>query len=117
MIKIMTIGEVVEYINNSNYIEPCNHFSIRGDDYTPVKKFRKSKYHGDDCAEHTLSGTSAIVITYPSADYIQQAIDIAEKYGKKVFLLEGEIYNAGDIDCDPCEILVGGHKIVAEIKK
>ena len=109
--KNMTTQEAIEYIQND---ETFDDFSFRGDDFIPEDKFNDSQYHGDDeYATSELSGVSAIFIPEKSESYIVEAIKLAAKYGKNIFLLAGE--NRSNMEGDYHEVLVQCHRIVGII--
>lgn len=106
--KYMTIEQAVRYMQ-----ECPDHrdFAVRGDDFTPSKKFRRSWYHGDDTKPFRLAGVSAVSIPYYSADYVARAVRNAKKYGKTVHLISGTQINAHEIYHDPGECLIIDNKI------
>jgi len=109
----MTVAEVVEYLTN---VDTFDDFSFRGDDFIPVKRFRKSRYHGDERPKYQLPGVSAIFIPALEEQYIMDAIKRARLYGKNVFLLRGQLQNADDVYNDPGEILMVRHEIVCIVE-
>jgi hypothetical protein len=111
--KKMTVEEVVDHLINDDSFDD---FAFRGDDFVPVKRFRKSKYHGDDRSEYQLNGVSAIHIPALNDEYIKDAIRQARKYGKNIFLLRGESQNADDTYNDPGEICMVSHEIVCIVE-
>jgi hypothetical protein len=110
--KTMTIDQVIEYLNND---ESDFDFAFRGDDFIPAKKFRASRYHGDDRASFKLRGVSAICIPTYSEDHIWRAMLTAGKYGDNVFLLRGRQENADAEYNDPNEVIIRDHEIVCRI--
>lgn len=108
-----TINEVYEFLNSNESGD--FDYAIRGDDYTPKKSFRKSKYHGDDTKEFQLSGVSAINIPAYGKEYVEKAVTNAKKYGEKIFLIKGKMKNAHSVFNDPSEVLIEDNKIVFEI--
>ena len=112
MTKTMTIQEAIEYIKNENTNDD---FAFRGDDFIPVRKFRNSRYHGDDEQEFNLGGVSAIKVNAYGEQYIREAANTAKRYGKNLFLLQGYAINAHEWANDPGECLMTEHKIVGII--
>lgn len=110
--KRMTADEAVEYILNDDSFDD---FTFRGDDFIPSKKFRKSKYHGDEEGEFQLPGVSSINIPAYDKEYILEAINKARRYGDNIFLLRGKKRNAHEWASDPDEVLMEDHSIVAII--
>jgi len=105
----MTVKEVISHILDD---DSSDDFAFRGDNFEPVRKFRKSKYHGDNMPEYQLPGVSAVNIAAYRAEYIVKAIEEAKRYGKNVYLLKGETRNADDITGDPHEVIMMSHEIV-----
>lgn len=112
--KIVTQQQAIDMILSDD--DPYYTMGFRGDDFIPVRKFRKSSYHGDEESEFQLSGVSAIVIQPVNEEGIIKAITKARKYGKNVFLLKGEWENAHEVFNDPGEILFTEHKILAIVE-
>lgn len=108
--KALTTQEAIDLIKND---ESFDDFAFRGDDFVPAKKFRNSRYHGDDEPEYKLNGVSAITVYAPGADYIKQAIAKARKYGNNVFLLAGK--TASNYSGDKDEILMTEYRIIGII--
>lgn len=110
--KRMSVSEVIEYLQNN---ESTNDFAFRGDNFTPARKFRNSRYHGDDEPEYELPGVSAIAIPAMYPEYIKDAINRARRYGRNVYLLRGTATNADEANHDPQELLMTSHRIVCMV--
>lgn len=119
--KVMTREAAIKYMEdnyNMTYKIKNGTFAVRGDDYIPKKKFRKSWSRPDDTKTHTLPGVSAMQIDM-WVDKVESMPDVT-RYGKNTFLLIGEIVQYGDdienqenITCQ--EIVLKNHKIIAII--
>lgn len=107
--KTMTISEAIEYIEND---ETNNDFAFRGDDFIPESTFNYSWYHGDDEEEFELDGVSAIKVMGYSETHILKSANMAQQYGKNIFLLSGCAINAHEWASDPGECLMTEHEIV-----
>lgn len=108
------LSEVVEIIKSA-WGDTYDDFAFRGDDYIPAHRFRRSWYHGDDEKPFRLAGTSAIMINSPREEDILRAANQASQYGQHLFLLRGTAAPAHEWACDPGEVLMAEHKIVAMV--
>jgi len=93
-------------------------WALRGDNITPKKSFRPSRYHGDDNRSDTaVGGVSCVSIpTHKDIDIntLILLINDVRGYGDNVFLLHGEFRNTGE---DKNEIILGKHKIADKLSK
>jgi len=112
--KRLTVSDVIDIITADE--SPFINFAIRGDDFIPVKKFRASRYHGDDSRSFRLPGVSAINIAGTEEKYIVSAIKTAMQYGDNIFLLMGDITNANGAFHDADEVIVKNHSVVGILK-
>ena len=109
--KKMTLLEAVEYIENHE----DENFAFRGDDYIPVKKFRPSRYHGDDPVKNkSIGGVCAIGVSSSGNDRKQiiARACLARYYGENVFLLKYERSGCGE---DNFEYILSDHQIIGLI--
>lgn len=109
--KTITMEEAIEIIQND---ETFADFAFRGDNHTPAKHFRSSRYHGDDDnMPRQLPGVSAIWIPSHDEGHIRKSALLASAYGNNVFLLRGEQENT---DGDYMEVVMLSHEIVAIVE-
>lgn len=121
MIK-MTESQALEYIkanvgNLATYPAEC--FALRGDNYIPVQKFRRSWESPDGERAYRLPGVCGCYICENDmfGDYTTVTslpISNARRYGKNVFLLQGEKVGYGT-DEGEGEVVLRNHKIIAII--
>lgn len=106
----MTLIEAIEYIETHE----DENFAFRGDDYVPVKKFRPSRYHGDDPVEKkSIGGVCAIgVSSAAEREEIAARACLAREYGVYVYLLKYERSDYGD---DRFEYVLSDHQIIGRI--
>lgn len=111
----MTLEQAIEYIESEN---ADNDFCFRADSFIPETTFENSKYHGDNEDDYgmDLGGVSVIKVMMDKRKYIMDAFNLAKRYGKNVFLIDGYLINAHDIYHDAGEALATNHKIVAIIR-
>ncbi len=118
--KKYTIDQAIQYIK-LNITDSGIVFAVRGDNYIPRRKFRKSWNRPDGIKTTRKSGVCGLFIAkYNSWDEapndITAEIIAARKYGKHVFLLAGYDYYDGNDEYDGMwEIVIKDHKIIAEI--
>lgn len=107
---------------------------VRGDDFGPVERFRNSRYHqrlDEDIpgGSRVRPGVSAIDVSDGAGGLNREAMDTAfdfeqnwnhvgpvqkpVNYGDRVFVLKGKRSGIPD---DPGEVLLGNHRIMAEVK-
>jgi len=106
---------------------------IRGDNFAPVSKFKRSRYHGDDPTEpRQLPGVSIVEIGWdtsggPEIDEkaLTSALSVSKAsrcydrmrpidYGNRLFIVKGK-RNNDVIPSDFGEAIVNSHVIVAEV--
>lgn len=125
MIKKMTEQEAIEYVNSHlSELDPYSGemFALRGDNYTPARKFRSSHVWEDgNMLSETLPGVCAsqFVSTDVYGDWEEVTeIPSMKEYGKYRFLLQGhKAYVDGtENDWWNGEVILDTHKIIAIVE-
>jgi len=108
-------------VDNLNY-ESLEIYALRGDNFIPSKKFKKSFNRPDGAKTTKLDGVSAIGLAQNAAggdnsinlDFLKQQIKKAKQYGKNIFLIKGDQIDVGNDDFNN-EVILGNHKIIDKI--
>ena len=114
--KKQALGYIKLNISKQNVV-----FGIRGDDFYPSTKFRKSWNRPDGEKTTRLNGVSCMLVAqYNSWDDYPESIDKevknAKRYGQHIFLLQGTSFFYGNDEYDGLqEIIIRDHKIICEI--
>lgn len=121
------LKEWEEHINNTvdnlNF-EKDEIYALRGDDFIPKQKFRKSWNRPDGKKTERMEGTSGVELSSNSAGgdntidikYLKKQIEKTKSYGDNIFLIKGERIGYGNDDFND-EIILGTHKIIGKISK
>ena len=112
MKRLTDLEQLKKFIDdNSDLLWDAGCVGIRGDDFIPKSKFRKSRYHGDEKKYYQLDGVSCISVSNNCYwEEILRAIELANGYGDNIFLIIGRDYEYGD---DHAEVVIKDHKILA----
>ena len=116
--KTMTMTDAENYVRENAekldyHLSQC--FAVRGDDFTPKKKFRKSWNNPEGEKPERLPGVCAMFVAENDTfgDYESAIIPDASVYGNNIFLLQGE--KCDIVVNDEGEVVLADHKIIAKI--
>ena len=118
--KQMTHEQALEYIEK-NIASDCIVFAIRGDNFIPKNKFRKSWNRPDGIKTTRKNGVCGMLVAKNNAwdeapESMLKEIENAKTYGSHVFLMSGTNYYGGNDEYSGMqEICIKDHKIICEI--
>ena len=96
-------------------------FAVRGDDFIPKNKFRKSWNRPDGVKTTRKNGVCGMLVAQSnswdeSPESIKKEIENAKSYGSNVFLICGTSYYSGNDEYSSMqEICIKNHKVVCRI--